>query len=108
MFIFIIKNQLLFKGKSFGVKILFKISLFSVFHTFKSDINLTKNSVMHSKTKHIDIRHHFLMNHVLKGDVEITFIKTHDPLVDIFTKSLAKEQFYKIIRELWILYENDI
>ena len=63
---------------------------------------------MHSRTKHIDIRHHFLRDHVLQGDVEVTFIDTHNQLADIFTKPLAKEPFYKIHRELDILDERDL
>ena len=34
-----------------------------------STINLSKNPVHHSRTKHIDIRHHFLRDHALKGDI---------------------------------------
>lgn len=63
---------------------------------------------MHSRTKHIDIHHHFLRDHVLKGDVKATFVDTHNQLADIFTKPLAKEPFYKIRRELGILDEGDI
>jgi hypothetical protein len=63
---------------------------------------------MHSRAKHIDIRHHFLRDRVLKGDVEVTFVDTHNQLADIFTKPLAKEPFYKIRRELGILDEGDI
>lgn len=63
---------------------------------------------MHSRIKHIDIRHYFLRDHVLKGDVEVTFVDTHNQLVDIFTKPLAKEPFYKIRRELGILDEADV
>lgn len=57
-----------------------------------SVINLNITLVMHSKTKHIDMRHHFLRDHVLKGDVNIIFIETNGQLADIFTKPLAKEK----------------
>lgn len=60
------------------------------------------------KRKHKDIIHQFLRDDVLKGGVEITCIETHDQLVDIFIKPLAKEIFKKIRRELGILNENDI
>ncbi|XP_020999369.1 uncharacterized mitochondrial protein AtMg00810-like [Arachis duranensis] len=40
-----------------------------------SAINLTKNPVQHSRTKHIEIRHHFIRDHVQKGDVVIELSK---------------------------------
>ena len=63
---------------------------------------------MHSITKHMDIRHHFLRDHVLQGDVEVTKVDSHNQLADIFTKPLEREPFYKIRRELGILDEHDI
>lgn len=63
---------------------------------------------MHSRTKHIDIRYHFLRDHVLNGDVDISFIDTQNQLVDIFTKPLSRDAFYKIRRELGILSEDEI
>lgn len=63
---------------------------------------------MHSRTKYIDIQHHFLCDHVLKGDVEVMFMDTHNQLADIFTKLLAKESFFKILSELSILDEHDV
>lgn len=63
---------------------------------------------MQSRMKHIDIKHHFLRDRVLKGDVEIKFVDTHDQLTDIFRKPLTKEPLFKMRREFGILYENDI
>lgn len=72
-----------------------------------SAINITKNPIMHSRTKHIHIRHYFLCDHVLKRDIEFAFMDTHNQLADIFTKPLAKESPYKVRRELGILDEFD-
>lgn len=73
-----------------------------------SAINITKNPIMHSRTKHVDIRHHFLCDHVLKGDVEVSFMDMHDQLADIFTKPFPKESFYKFWRELGTFGDCDI
>ena len=73
-----------------------------------SAINLTKNPVMHSRTKHIDIRHHFLKDHVNNNDVVFEFVDTNNQLADIFTKPLSKDQFNKIRIELGILDESKI
>ena len=65
-------------------------------------INLSKNHVHHSRTKHIDIRHHFLRDHVLKGDITLEFISTENQIADILTKPLKEESFVKLRRELGI------
>ena len=74
----------------------------------KSAINLSKNPVLHSKTKHIEIRHHFLRDHVQKGDCVLEFVDTKNKLADIFTKPLPKETFFAIRRELGLLDNNDL
>nr|KYP36928.1 Copia protein [Cajanus cajan] len=68
-----------------------------------SVINLSKNLVLHSRTKHIEIRHHFLSDHVQKGDCVLEFFETKNQLADIFAKPLPKENFFSIRRELGIL-----
>ena len=73
-----------------------------------SAINLTKNPVMHSRTKHIELRHHFLRDHVLKGDCSIEFIDSEHQLVDTFTKLLARDRFFFIRNELGILEASSI
>ena len=55
-----------------------------------SAICLTKNLIQHSRTKHIDIRHHFIRDHVNNHDVILEFIDTKHKLADIFTKPLVK------------------
>ncbi|XP_058774788.1 secreted RxLR effector protein 161-like [Vicia villosa] len=68
-----------------------------------SAINLSKNPVLHSRTKHIEIRHHFLRDHVEKGEVVFEHVESKKQLADIFTKPLATGPFFSIRRELGIL-----
>ena len=68
-----------------------------------SAINLSKNPILHSRTKHIEIRHHFLRDHVQQGDITLEFISTNDQLADIFTKPLALERFSHLRRGLGII-----
>ena len=49
-----------------------------------SAISLTKNHVLHARTKHIDVRHHFLWDHVDKKDIFLDYIETSLQLADIF------------------------
>ena len=58
-----------------------------------SAINVTKNLVLHSKTKHIEIRHHFIHEHVQKGYIEVKFVRFEEQLRDILTKPYLKIDF---------------
>jgi hypothetical protein len=53
-----------------------------------SAIMISKNSVLHARTKHIEIRHHFIRDHVERYDIEHIHIDTKHQIVDIFTKPL--------------------
>ena len=68
-----------------------------------SAIIISKNPVQHSRTKHIEIRHHFLRDHAKKGDITLDFVKTEDQLADIFTKPLNENQFVNIRRQLGVI-----
>ncbi|GJX27043.1 hypothetical protein Tco_0233339 [Tanacetum coccineum] len=52
------------------------------------------------KSKHIDIRHHFIREQVEKGVVELYFMRTEYQLADIFTKALPRERFKFILPRL--------
>jgi hypothetical protein len=58
-----------------------------------SAISVVKNPVLHSRTKHIDVRFHFLCDHSEKGDIDFCHVDTHRQLVDIFTKPLDQSTF---------------
>ncbi|GLT88133.1 hypothetical protein SLE2022_061720 [Rubroshorea leprosula] len=66
-----------------------------------SAINLTKSPIQH--TKHIEIRHHFIRDHVANGDVDLLFVDTKNQLADIFTKPLDRDRFFFIRNELGML-----
>ncbi|GJW49678.1 retrovirus-related pol polyprotein from transposon TNT 1-94 [Tanacetum coccineum] len=68
-----------------------------------SSIAISNNPVLHSRTKHIDIRYHFIRDHILKGDIELHFIPTKYQLADIFTKPLDEPTFTRLKAELGML-----
>ncbi|GKB32813.1 hypothetical protein Tco_0872214 [Tanacetum coccineum] len=68
-----------------------------------SAIAISNNPVLHSRTKHIDIRYPFIRYHILKGDIELHFIPTQYQLADIFTKPLDEPTFKRLIVKLGML-----
>ena len=65
-----------------------------------SAINLSKNLIQHSRTKHIDIRHHFLRDHVKNGNISLEFFDLNNQLADIFTKPLNEKKLKFIKHDL--------
>ncbi|GJR26046.1 retrovirus-related pol polyprotein from transposon TNT 1-94 [Tanacetum coccineum] len=66
----------------------------------KSAIALCCNNVQHSRSKHIDIRHHFIKEQVENEVVELYFVRTEYQLADIFTKPLSQERLEFLINKL--------
>jgi hypothetical protein len=58
-----------------------------------SAISVVKNPVFHKKMRHVERRHHFLRDHVEKGDIEMRYIDTERQLADILTKPLYSSRF---------------
>ncbi|GJX83378.1 hypothetical protein Tco_0332859 [Tanacetum coccineum] len=59
----------------------------------KGTIDLSRNPVQHSRTKHIEICHHFLRDNVQKSNISIEKVASKDNLADILTKPLKREVF---------------
>ena len=65
-----------------------------------SAICLIKTLIQHFRTKHIEIRHHFLRNEVNKNKIKLYFVETEKQIADVFTKSLCNDRFSFLRREL--------
>ncbi|GJX33845.1 hypothetical protein Tco_0245402 [Tanacetum coccineum] len=74
-----------------------------IFYDNTNAIAISNNPVLHSRTKHIDIKYHFIRDHILKRDIELHFILTKYQLVDICTKPLYEPTFIKLKAELGML-----
>ncbi|GAA0175604.1 transmembrane signal receptor [Lithospermum erythrorhizon] len=61
-----------------------------------STIKLSKNPVMHGRSKHIDIKFHFLRDLTRNGSISLSFYGTADQITDIMTKPLKTETFQKL------------
>jgi hypothetical protein len=69
----------------------------------ESAVKIANNHVQHSRTKHIDIRHHFLRDHVARGDIILVGVRSEDQLSNIFIMPLDKTRFCMLRNELNIL-----
>ncbi|KAJ9557755.1 hypothetical protein OSB04_012369 [Centaurea solstitialis] len=86
------RNQLLDYG--------FQLSKIPIYCDNTSTIAIANNPVLHSKTKHIEIRYHFIRDHVMNGDVELHFVPTKYQLADLFTKPLDEKRFNQLIKSM--------
>jgi hypothetical protein len=66
----------------------------------KSAISLAKNPVFHERSKHIDVKYHFIREQVEQGSVCIDYVRTSDQLADILTKALGRMIFQGLRRRI--------
>ncbi|GJU59824.1 retrovirus-related pol polyprotein from transposon TNT 1-94 [Tanacetum coccineum] len=66
----------------------------------KEAIAISCNPFQHSRTKHNDVRYHFIKEHVKRGIIELLFVGTEYQLVDMFTKALSKDSFKYFVRRI--------
>ena len=68
-----------------------------------SAINISKNLVMHSKTKHIAIKYHFFRELVQDKEIRLEYVHTKEQIADIFTKALPKDAFLYLKDKLGVM-----
>ena len=71
-----------------------------------SAINISKNIVMHTKTKHIAINYHYLRELVQDKEVKMEYVNTKEKIVDIFTKALPKDSHEYLRGKLGVIPQS--
>ncbi|XP_070036064.1 secreted RxLR effector protein 161-like [Nicotiana tomentosiformis] len=89
------KQQLM----NFGID----VGCFPIYCDNTSAISMTKNSIHHKRTNHIDVRHHFLRDNYEKGLITVKFCATNKQIDDIFTKALSIYHFERNMLELGMI-----
>ena len=63
----------------------------TLYYDNTSAINISKNPVMHTKTKHIAIKYHYVRELVQDKEVKMEYVNTKEKIANIFTKTLPKD-----------------
>lgn len=56
-------------------------------------ISFANNAQFSKRTKHVDIKHHFIRDHISKGEIELEYVGTEHMIADTLTKPLGREKF---------------
>ena len=85
----------------------FKPDAIQLFIDNNSAMKLMKNPEFHGRTKHIAMRHHFIREKVLGGDIAPARVDSRDNLADLFTKSLPRAAFERLVENLGMTRKMD-
>jgi len=69
----------------------------------QSAIALSKNPVLHDRSKHIDTKFHFIRECVEAGKICVDHVSTEEQLVDVLTKSLARARFAELRSKIGVV-----
>ena len=73
-----------------------------------SAIKLSKNPILHGRSKHIDVMYHFLRDLCKDGVIDLVFCKSEEQVADILTKPLKPVAFMKLRSMLGLCSSNDV
>ena len=67
-----------------------------------STVLMAANPMLHSRSKHFELDHHFIRDHIAQGHVRVNHISTHAQVADVLTKAVSSELFFKFYSKLRI------
>jgi hypothetical protein len=71
-----------------------------IYEDNKSAIHMVEKGNDKGRTKHIDVRYHYIREMVENGEIRVEYLRTEDMIADMLTKPLAKRQFQKLCQRL--------
>ena len=79
-----------------------------IFEDNQGCIALAKNPVSHDRTKHIDIRYHFIREQIEAKTIDVRYLPTEDMLADLLTKGMTKERHLKLCGEMNLIGKREL
>ena len=70
-------------------------------------IALSQNPEYHARTKHIDVQYHFIRECIETSQIQLRYCFTEDMIADALIKSLARDKFEKLIKEMKLKIMNE-
>jgi hypothetical protein len=72
----------------------------------QSCIKMTKNPVFHDRSKHIEIRYHYIHDMVQRGAIKLKYVSTDEQVADVLTKPLSRVKFEHFRDKLGIVRKD--
>jgi hypothetical protein len=76
------------------------IQAVKIYSDNQSSLSLAENPEFHQRTKHIDVKHHFIREHIENGSIDLWYVETANMVADGMTKPLPAAQHEKFIQQL--------
>lgn len=83
--------------KDFGLEMSGHLSIMIV------QVQLVLHPMLHSRTKHVEVKYHFIIEYVQERDIDIQYVSTDQQLGDVFPKPLGEERYMKLRNDLGIV-----
>lgn len=71
-------------------------------------IATTRNDKNHRRTKHIDVKHHFVKEKIKSNDINFTYVPSAENLANIFTKPLARDATRRCVDGMGLRSKGEI